>query len=604
MTLPRLLALFVVLACGLTPLRAETFAEWLHAAPQGDIPFTPWQTNPNQAPLPGSPAPAQGLYGYLDLSKFPAGAFPVRVRVMYAGDWDPDAIGYGTQAKPPTVDSSLAPVRVTLETTLASPDQAMAVPVWTSPISMRCLMAQVSATLFETVRVEVLGHDGAVLARKFVSPSEVDTYNWNSRRIVVLNSPEALGDFQSSGLTATQVNRLVPDAYPYSDVRAVWIDPSAAADAALTDAFWRRLLLEGTLISGHPGDVQALAARLGVDPAVPQLVSGFKMNADPQVVATELQADMRDDPYGAMTATIGSNPVFPADRPGQTMHHQLLNFSRAYLGLFFICEVLVVFIAFIRLRGRKRVWLWFVIPGCAILYAVLGAIVAPFFISTRAEARIDQVELQRQGWPEAELVTSTWQVKMDGSAATYRFPADSWLGIAGNYYFNQQLQARFTFRRAADGSEFTCAPGASRHGEASVQTWIPAAAPCEVSADGKLTAKRDFSGAWACDGKGWHDLGKFLVGESVNVAYAAQISPSEFDIGNSKAQRVLGDFPASLRPLLAAKHNSALADANEGIFIGVQDIGDCQLDDTASYQVQSRRIVVWQFHLPKTGEGP
>ncbi len=165
---------------------------------------------------------------------------------MYAADWDPDAVGNYARAKAPTVDSQMTPVRVTLETTLAAPDKAAAVPVWTSPISLYRLVTNIASPLFQTVRVEVLGHDGAVLARRFVAASELTTQNWNSRRVIVVNSPEAAGDFQGAGLVSEQVSDLVPDAYAYGDVRAVWIDGSSSANTHAV-----RQLLAPAFARGH-----------------------------------------------------------------------------------------------------------------------------------------------------------------------------------------------------------------------------------------------------------------------------------------------------------------------------------------------------------------
>ncbi len=286
------------------------------------------------------------------------------------------------------------------------------------------------------------------------------------------------------------------------------------------------------------------------------------------------------------------------------MRHQLLIFSSVYLGLFFVFEVAVVVIAFLRLRGRKRVWLWFVIPGCAMAYALFGAFIAPLFISTRAEARIDQIEMQHEGWPESELITSAWQVKMNGSASTYRFPADSALSMSGNFdYYNQQLESRFIFHRAPDGSEFTCMTGASRHGEASVQSWLPAAPPCEFSADGKLTAKRDFKGAWAYDGTVWRDLGSFHTGNAVKLAYAPH-----FLAGRIRRRRFHGAEAGGRFPLLTA-------DADFGrstrwlLVVRVKESSSaCRTSATVSSTMRRRTrssraaSSFISFHIPKEGQ--
>jgi hypothetical protein len=588
---PRFLALLLALGGSVAAAHGETFYHWVHAAPAGEVTFNPWQ-----------PQNEQGLYGYLDLSKLPASAFPVRVRVMYAGDFDRDSMGPGFHSiKPPDLYSPMTAPRVTVETTLASPGSATAVPVWTSPIPMRDLMPGAGGLLYETVRLEVIGHDDAVLCHYFVGASQLEPFVWGQRRIVVLNSSEATSSFQGSGFASVGVTHLVPDAYAFNDVKAIWIDSTAAADPALTDAFWRRLILQGAFVAGGKLDVQAIATRLGIDPATPQLLGGMIAADEPPQVLPILQENMRYNPYGGPGVFIQTNFQPNDEGPGKTMHQQLLNFSRVYLGLFFVCEALVVFVAFLRLRGRQRVWLWFVIPVVALAYALLGIVAARIFITVRAEARIEQMEMQRQGWPEAALVTSTWQVKMDGSPASFHFPADSHLSNGSYGLYQQEPEAQFTFRQAADSAEFICAPGAARHGDASIYSWIPAQAPVDISAGGKLTARRNFDGAWAWDGDAWRELGALQAGEAVTLADERDINVGEFEAAGSSAWERLGKFPEALRPLLDTKHTSALTAASEGIFLGVQPIADCQLDDASDYSLHSRRVVVYQFQLPKGG---
>ena len=72
-----------------------------------------------------------------------------------------------------------------------------------------------------------------------------------------------------------------------------------------------------------------------------------------------------------------------------------------------------------QVRGQRRVWLWLVVPLFAILYSILGAIFAVFLVHHRGEAVIDQIERQREGWPEAQVITEFTHLNLDG-AGTFR----------------------------------------------------------------------------------------------------------------------------------------------------------------------------------------
>jgi hypothetical protein len=79
----RNLLVAVALALGMLGARAETAQQWLDAAPHADVVFTPWLSSPG-APADEEVRPiTQNCYGYLDLSRLPADAFPIRARLFY-----------------------------------------------------------------------------------------------------------------------------------------------------------------------------------------------------------------------------------------------------------------------------------------------------------------------------------------------------------------------------------------------------------------------------------------------------------------------------------------------------------------------------------------
>ena len=600
------LILVGALFLSVVPLQAETMQQWVDAGPQADVTFSPWQpsanTNSEDLPL------AQGIYGYIDLSKLPPAEFPIRARLLYTPAQDFSSTQHTRFSIPNRYavlpDGAIATSpRYVEETTIDSPEGARALPIWNSPFIFRqpLTSAPQSDSEMENVRLEVIGQSGTLLARRLIGAS---TWNRLELRAVVISSSDTIFNsqraraLQDNGAEAILAPSLVPDDFALINVGSIWIDSSTVSDPALTDAYWRRVLLGGTTVAGNPGDIAALAARLGVNPT--------EMVLNGRLLPCTTPADLRDGTkwhsHQATPRVIAKedDPFYLSVVVGKAMNLQLISFSRWYLGIFLVLQVVLIIVAFTKVRGQHRVWLWVIVPLFAILYALGGALLAVFFVHYRAEAMIDQIERQREGWPEAQVITAFSHLNLDGKGTSARFPADSrpvFLVGAPRY---PDPGADVVFRRDDAGSQLETFPLPAKMEEMFVRSWVPARAPILMASDGRITSQRSFSGAWFWNGASWADLGPLQAGQSVALDAAKPINPGWWNIGSLRVwAEYFNDFPGFLKPLFLSENSDALTAQGESIFFGVEPGSDYTIDHASSYLVNSRRVVAYQFHLPK-----
>jgi hypothetical protein len=601
----KFLLLFIALVLGLASARAETMQQWVDAAPKADVVFTPWQPaeNHNQSDETGTSLRlSQGLYGYLNLAKLPAAEFPLRVRLLYNLTAADSVTTDAQNLARPKPGVKVETPRFVEERRVNSPGDAGAVPVWNAPYETRRWQSPFEQNE-EVVRLEVVGQGGTVLARQTLGASARDK---TVRRSLAVNSPDVMDSFQQNAYDASaNVASLAPDDYTLANVNLIWIDHGVTVDPALTDAYWRRVLLGGTTVAGKADDIGALANRLGLNPNEP-VVSG-------RLLACDSSADMfKDDrvesnnPNGvttnsALKIATETNPFYFSVVISQDMNAQLVSFSRWYLGIFIVLQAVLIFFAFAKVRGARRVWLWLIIPLFAILYALGGAFLAHFLVSDRAEAMIDQIEQQHAGWPEALVLTHLSHVDLVAPGWAVHLPADSRPATFIDTEYVPDAEADVTFQHGdASGSllSFTALP--ARREMAYVRSWIPASAPIEMSVDGKaVTAKRGFKGAWLWDGTGWRDLGPLQLGQTVALANAKMFSPGIVRAQGYRAWEDFNDFPGFLKPLLTPAATTALQGVNECLFFGVGKTADCTFDGVPPDRLYSRRVVAYQFPLPK-----
>jgi hypothetical protein len=351
----------------------------------------------------------------------------------------------------------------------------------------------------------------------------------------------------------------------------------------------------GTTVAGPPEAIEPLRARLGLGVDEPALTGRLVSAAS----ANEAASACPYTNYGYPELRIASadDPFYFSANVGKEMNAHLAAFSFGYLAVFLVLQAIVVYIAFTQVKGARRVWLWLIIPVFALVYALAGTLLARAILREHAVAVIDQIEQQRQGWPEALVMTALSQLNLRDAGWSADFPADSRPFLFGTNYTRSSDTPR-TFRRAASGCRLTfeTAPGMIR--SAYVRSWIPANAPVTAGQGGKLTAGRAFSAAWLWDGGAWRDLGPLARGQTFDPAAAKLINfgdvhPFMYRMWDSPRQ----DFPAPLVPLLTAANTKALQAQGEGLFIGLGETADIATEVVPEMETVSRLVLAYQFKL-------
>jgi hypothetical protein len=575
--------------------RGETVREWVNTAPKAEITFALWDgdlpaTDYNRD---GALPLSQGFYGYLDLSHLPADAFPIKLRLLYdapiADDVASSHPGILSQLKD---TASAGPGLVVEETYFASPSDAQAVPVWNAPLPVPQLLGY---NYQESVRAEIQSRNGTLLGRLLIGASAPP---WGRPHAVLVNTPGANQAFaKASYRTVAEVKRLVPDSYAYANVDTIWIDAASASDPTLSDAFWQQILLGGTTVAGRPDEIGILAKRLGLTPNEPVLTGGLVAAESPEAF-TQAQGQVRDL-SGNFIQVNGANPFALSAIMGAEMHRQLLHFSEFYLGIFLVLQTIVIIAAFLCLRGTRRVWLWLVVPGFAFIYTVAGIALSHVMVQARSDGRLEQVELRREGWPQALLLTHLKEISLADRETVLDLPSGSrpFIPLPADFFPSRPYVTSF-FRHDADMTRLTVHSRPATKIAADIRSLLSSKPPCEFSADGMLNARRNFSGAWLWDGANWHDLGRLYQGQQIYWKTFRIIQPS-----TSMTGRVVwdeqgdDDFPSTLKPLLNDDTLKALSSAGEGLFLGVEPVADVQIENAVNDRMASRRVVAYQFHM-------
>jgi len=595
----RTLLLAAVFLCAPLATRGETIREWISKAPQADITFTPWDGDVADANgnRDGYKMLVQGFYGYVDLSRLPASAFPIKLRLLYnvpgPGDSVIDNPGQASQLDTRSPVGEEAAVD---ETQVPTPAEARALPVWSAPLSLRAKYGM--TTMTESVRAEVMDHSDRVIGRLSIGASS--TW-WGSPRAILVNTPGGREAFSKGGYTSIgDVKRLVPESYAFIGIDAIWIDSSAATDPALTDSFWQQVLLNGTTVAGPVEDVSVLAQRLGLTVNQPGLPGRLEAAETPEAFI-EHQGQLRPGSGFFVNVNGEANPFAFQTKVGTNMHRQLLSFSEAYLGMFLVLQTVVIVIAFTCLKGPRRVRLWFYVPCFAIGYTLTGIVLAHLAIPKRVEVFLPEVELIKQGWPQALLLTHLEEIRLAEHETVVKLPPGSRPFPNRSGYDPAAYGITYTFFHSPELARLTLQTLPATRLSVDTRSLLAAQPPCEATPDGKLRALRDFSTVWLWDGSQWRDLGPQQKGQISDWQSARIIHPMSSFHGRAFRDGLADEvFPAALKPLFVfntAKEGQPVGLGLHGIFIGIGKAADVEIEDTSASEIATRRVVAYQFQL-------
>lgn len=280
---------------------------------------------------------------------------------------------------------------------------------------------------------EVSDARGTVLARKQL----VELYNPNGYvssedGAWVMNEPEADRYLRENAginrlLTVTEIPTTME---PYTEIDALWLSAEAVRSVALTPAMLRRLILMGVWIYGRAETVSNLVGAAGLDGPGAVLMGGIQAP-----VEKVERGRSRPHTYGQ---AFGS-PAFYPDRkntnavPVMNNQNDLFDpLKRRYLGwtisilsLFFAVACIGMPVAFWRLKGSRRLILWWLIPAVTVVISVVGLVGGGWFLPRQSRCDITEYRFAVAGWPEVFCHSVNRLLTFEDREVNWKLPRQS-----------------------------------------------------------------------------------------------------------------------------------------------------------------------------------
>jgi len=612
--------LIAVIFLSIAPgLRGETYREWEEAVPaQAPYVFTKWQTpnasygQINDQSYSVFEAPPGQLFGHLDFSSIRPAAFPLKVRILYyhieSSAINPTANGSKVGRFPDWTspigylakDARLGDLIESREMGIKSVDEGHSLPLWgIVPPDYRGEDGGSPLNPY-SVLIEVIGTDGTTLIRKCLIEAVSGTSNasivWMRTN---LEAESYLKPLTNRGLFS--LDELPVEWQAYNGVRLLWLDDVTLKDSRYGNDFWRRVLLDGTMVLGHNAEVQGLAQRVGISPNQRVLEGGLWSVDDHKsdFFSDLLSATSQQGHYDL--ALNDKNPFFNSFDFGRKRTDQLRTFSFWFLGSFTAFEIGVIVISLYWLHGRRRVFRWLLIPLSAVLYTALGLIAVNFAVDFRPQAQVFREVRSVEGWPESLVKTEIARLGFENGSASFSTPPQ-----ADFSSFMIDLRSSPLESDQRDNETlFSLRQNYGRISTVHVQYWMRDKSPFEVTDNREIVATHHLQGVWVWDGKVWRDLGPMEPGKPVAIEQARiLINPSDKAIegtpGNTRRpwmdQMIM---PEIITLMCSSRYMSSLAGTDIGIVLAVDDAPPVdQVKDAAVSEVHNQTILAYQFKLP------
>ncbi|MBI5396463.1 MAG: hypothetical protein HZA91_14305 [Verrucomicrobia bacterium] len=292
----------------------ETYRQWLAQAPRASaVQFLPWVSPEIRFTDGGIPkSPPHNLFGHVDLSKLPVDRFPVTVSFfcdlpdkLFSGNrevsMEPSKFRWGQRHGFVSADRALGLLRLTRRVEVAAVERDRLLPV--AGLSAFGLNLE-----WLSLRCEVCDHTGQILAREW--PVEIcrienrGQAEWESCRDVIWTGDVNVRNYlYRRGFTPFHAEPSLPaETSAYEYIGAVSASDAAIRDSGLTQAFWRRLLLMGTVVAGTPEVCDEISRRIGLA-AGSGVLNAALLRSDQELWTCRVMGIVRDDPIVHARAT-------------------------------------------------------------------------------------------------------------------------------------------------------------------------------------------------------------------------------------------------------------------------------------------------------------
>ncbi len=289
-----------------------------------------------------------------------------------------------------------------------------------------------------TCLCEIRDARGTVLLRKQVV--EIFRQDWcnGSSTGWVMNELEAdrfLRD--SAGVNNTHtITELPPLIEPYAEINALWVSDEASRGAALTQAMLRRLLLMGIWIYGRDATIFKLTAMAGLPGQCSVLLGGIQGVLLPSVKDSGEKhgSSQRENSfwdYYIPNAGDGNKQAVPVMENRRDLFQPLkgryLGWTCGVLGIFLGVACIGLPVAFRRLKGSRRLMLWWLIPLVTVSIGSLSLIGGQLLLPRQPQADVTEYRFAFAGWPEVFCRSVNRSLTFENRQVSWTMPLDSFI---------------------------------------------------------------------------------------------------------------------------------------------------------------------------------
>jgi len=428
---------------------AETYQAWLHDVGRTNtafaVQFQPWGGFTNANATWGHFARG-GYEGDLVLRASSGNALrpPLRVRLLFNTAAKADVSGLPESSNLWYSDDRFA-VHLRLERSIRERlflhDVTVSSVAAGQSVSVPFVFPRTTATRMEPFlvvgRYEVTDADGVVLARGLAPRLLVNTPRYGCESTAwVTDDPESDRLLREHAhISNAETVTVLPDVTAaYDGLSAIWVSHDAWQVLRGDLGFWRRILLQGVSLYARTNTLDAMRAALHVSADGSVLRAGV-YGADQALGAGNGSQAINSLDLHTTVDAHGSCDLGSLLENNQPLFVSALSYqawTAAILGLFTLGTVALLVLAFVRLKGAKRVRLWWIIPVWSVGFSLVGGLGGRLVLSRQPRADVTEYRFARTDWPEMYCLAAGRSLHFSASEQGWRMPADATLLQSGS----------------------------------------------------------------------------------------------------------------------------------------------------------------------------
>jgi len=264
------------------------------------------------------------------------------------------------------------------------------------------------ANLFSCL-CEIRDAQGAVLLRKQMIELfyRGDGYgHFRSGTAWVMNEPEADRFLRESAGVNNSYTIITPPPLiePYAEIDALWVSTEAVQAATMTPDMLRRLLLMGTWIFGRDTTISNLTAMAGLPWPGSVLLGGIQPLV-PNYEGKHHQLHNNEGAFWDTSVDNSNNGKINAIMENrrdlfQPFKGWYLGWTFSVLGIFLGVACIGLPLAFWRLKGSRRLVLWWLIPTVTVAISIVSLVGGQWLLPRQPQSDITEYRFAYAGWPE------------------------------------------------------------------------------------------------------------------------------------------------------------------------------------------------------------